>query len=148
MLADMGTRNYTRRRRLSQTISPSRWRGSLPHVSLVTLHAVAYKYQYILLFVVRPLSLSYPPPHILYKGVQPFVPGGDDEITFDMDGQSFGVDDLCYSSPVPTVFKPYLSTQEEPLAWFMQGAYVSYGYRWVFNRAANCGQPGQQVLVL
>ncbi|CAM9471831.1 unnamed protein product, partial [Ascophyllum nodosum] len=71
------------------------------------------------------------------EGVQPFVPGGDDEITFDMDGQSFGVDDLCYSSPVPTVFKPYLSTQEEPLAWFMQGAYVSYGYRQVSLCAKN-----------
>lgn len=63
--------------------------------------------------------------------MQPFISDGEQEVTYDFDGESFGVADLCYTPPVPPAFKPYPSLLENPLGWFEQGAYMSYGYRYV-----------------
>lgn len=53
---------------------------------------------------------------------------GTDGITM----ETFGVADMCLSPPVPTALKPYLpDSNVSSLDWLQQGAYISYGYRWV-----------------
>lgn len=63
----------------------------------------------------------------LNQAVSPLIPGGDNEITFARDGESFGVADTCQSATVPSYFKPYNTTT--PVDWIASGAFMSYGYR-------------------
>eukprot|EP00903_Cladosiphon_okamuranus_P013795 g12838.t1 len=65
----------------------------------------------------------------MQEGVSPLIPGGEDEITFERDGETFGVADTCESATVPSYFKPYTTTT--PIDWIASGAFMSYGYRWV-----------------
>ena len=60
--------------------------------------------------------------------MQPFVIGGTDEAFFDLEGESFGLADLCQSPTVASFFKPY-DNSLSPFAWLEQGAYMSYAYR-------------------
>lgn len=61
------------------------------------------------------------------QGVSPLIPGGEDEITFELEGESFGVADTCQSATVPSYFQPYTTTT--PVDWIASGAFMSYGYR-------------------
>lgn len=63
----------------------------------------------------------------LNQAVSPLIPGGEDEIIFERDGESFGVADTCQSATVPSYFKPYTTTT--PVDWIATGAIMSYGYR-------------------
>ena len=63
----------------------------------------------------------------LKQAVSPLIPGGEDEITFERNGESFGVADTCQSATVPSYFKPYTTTT--PVDWIASGAFMSYGYR-------------------
>lgn len=63
------------------------------------------------------------------QAVQPLIPEEDGEVAFELNGESFGVADVCQSPTVPSFFMPYTNTAESPFAWFEQGAYMSYGYR-------------------
>eukprot|EP00752_Nemacystus_decipiens_P003738 g3444.t1 len=65
----------------------------------------------------------------MQEAVSPLIPGGEDEITFEREGESFGVADTCQSATVPSYFRPYTTTS--PIDWIASGAFMSYGYRWV-----------------
>lgn len=67
--------------------------------------------------------------HNVFQAVSPLIPGGDNEVTFDFNGESFGVADTCQSATVPSYFKPYNNTATNPIDWIANGAFMSYGYR-------------------